>query len=37
VLPLARIIAAQFSSIVAPTETGVLPSQPPIEARTAQA
>jgi hypothetical protein len=37
-LPLARIIAAQFSSIVAPTETGVLPAQsPPIEARTAQA
>ena len=37
VLPLARILAAQFAAIVAPAETGVLPVEPAIEARSAQA
>jgi hypothetical protein len=36
-LPLARIIAAQFASIVAPADTGVMPAEPAAGARTAQA
>ena len=37
ILPLARIIAAQFASIVAPTDSGVLPIDARVEVKTAQA